>query len=179
MTIALAEEPLPRSDATVEQLAAPMVRRSAKLTRGVALFFLVTVAAISAVIAVLGLTDAHRTADSVREDLTTAVVIFAFVGVLPALAVRYLFGRDGKIAPDLVRHGVARYGHVVKHQRLGYGGMHFLKIRWQEDGRENFGSFDVEKLDGSPEGVTVLATPGSRAIGAVIGDQGLFIGRRA
>lgn len=179
MSAELSAESLPRSEETVKRLCAPLIKRSTRLTRGVTIFFLAAVLLVVGVVAFLTLTDVHRTADSVREDLTTMVVLLVFLGFLPAIALRYLLGRDGKIAPELVRHGVARDGRIIKHDRLGFGGMHFLKVEWQESGRTSRGSFDVEKLDEAlPEGVTILAMPGGKMIGATFGDQ-LFLGRRA
>jgi hypothetical protein len=176
----LTDEPPPRSAATVERWTTAVRKRITRISRAVTLaFFGIAVGGI--VFILIGdISGANPHQEALREDLSLAFVTLLFIGFLPAFAVRRIIGRDVRAGKAIARDGFAYRARVASHERLGFGGMHFLELSWQEDGRTEAARFNIEKLDqdlGTGTEVVVLARPSKRPVAIVLGDA-LFVGYR-
>jgi ABC-type multidrug transport system fused ATPase/permease subunit len=174
------DEPPPRSAATVERWTGIVRKRVERLSLWFTLGFL-AIAVGGILFMVVGeLTVAPGREGALGEDIGVAVIILFFVAFLPAFAVRRIIGRDVRDAKEIARDGLAYSARVTSHERLAFGGMHFIELVWQEDGRNASARFNIEKLDADPATGTelaVLARPGKRPVAVVLGDA-MVVGYR-
>jgi hypothetical protein len=100
-------------------------------------------------------------------------------GVLPGKAIRAFVRAEIKHVPDIIRSGVAHRAVIAKHNRDHTGGVHMLTVAWEEDGKTATAHFDIAKPDATFAGeITVLVRPKQRLVGAVLGEDGFFLGKR-
>ncbi len=171
----LANEQPPRSDGTVERVMSATGRRTNKLASGINLVFLVG-AVVTGLFCAFATAQAPDTSPSfaILTGIVTAVGFLSF-----GLVVRSIMRGELKHVPDLVRNGVAHPAKIAKHHRDPMGGVHMLTVAWEENGKTATAHFDIAKPDATFAGeIIVLVLPKLRIVGAVLGEDGFFLGKR-
>jgi hypothetical protein len=174
----LSESPVPRDRTVIDQWTRDVAKRTRKLARGIALWFIGAML-LSATVTFFAARSTNRPGD-IEYALEISGLLMLFMGLLPSWAIRRILERDIRATKRLVRHGLAAQGRITAHQRLGYGGLHMIDVSWSENSRQVCGRFDIDKIEltGS-ERIVVLAIPKTKTVAAVFGDRGMFVGRRS
>jgi hypothetical protein len=160
----------PRSDETVKRLATPALTRARRLRAAGTLIMLAPGIVGGALIALqLGPADSR---------IGTGIVVLLCLGVLPAAAVRWYFSAQMKVAPKLVRIGVAVTGRIVR--LLDGGGAKYFTLVWTaDDGREHLAKLKATNVkEQIHEGydVTIFVSPQVRSqVGVVLGENGFYV----
>jgi len=168
MTVTNRESGSALSQDEVRALIEPTEVRTKRYARVLALWFLISGAAIAALVSGLG---AYQDKSLRSETVAMGIMIFLFFGVAAALAARALVLRDLRWIPELVRDGKTIAGKLASH-RVVANGMHQLVVLWKEGDEEVGAHFDVDQLRdvGADRNVTIISS-GRRQVGVVLNDQ--------
>lgn len=151
----------------IERLVEPLVLRTKREARRLSQLLAGFGFVVVVVLAIVMLNNVNPN-ESVHDDLLMLLMFFIWVGLIPALAVRYLMRRDLKTVPQIVSRGTSFAGRLEKHA-LGPSGMHHIRVVWEENGQPTGARFSAEGfgeiLDNEVE---VLALPKRRRVAVVI-----------
>jgi hypothetical protein len=168
MTVANNQSVSVLSREEIRALIEPAEARTKRYARVLAVWFLISGAAIAALVSGLG---AYHDGGLTSETLAMGIMIFLFFGVLAALAARALVLRDLRWVPELVRDGKPIAGTLAS-DRVIANGVHQLVVLWNEGGNEVGAHFDVDQLrDAGKERHVTIVSSGRRQVGVVLNGQ--------
>jgi hypothetical protein len=168
MTLTNQESGSALSRGEIGALVAPLEARTRRYARVLALWFLVSGAAVAALVVGLG---AYHDKSLESDTLAMGIMLFGFFGVLAALSARYLVLRDLRWLPELVHDGRTLPGLLASHRVIA-NGIHQLVVLWKEGDEEVGAHFDVDQLrDAGKDRHVTIVSSGQRQVGVVLNGQ--------
>lgn len=127
----------------------------------------------------------HSSNSDLDSDLDTstnvgiACVVLFFMGMLPALAARWLVMRDVGPVRWLVRDGEIYPARVVRRDLRSFrGGASHIVVAWHDSQREHRAHFDVDRLEDTIAPGTAVVVKGKRGPAVAYINGKLFVARR-
>jgi hypothetical protein len=163
---------VPRSETLVKEVTNSMLARSRYLRRWVSLGMMTPAIGTSIVMAFLPSKGGDATAFQI------SLILMFWAGLVPAAAVYWYFSSNMKVAPRLVRDGVAVSARITK--VLDGGGAKYYTFAWTaDDGREHYARLKATNVTApmnEGDSVTILcAAHVKNQVGVILGDNGLYV----
>jgi len=163
----------PRSDETVTRLTSALITQIRRSARTAAYWFLVPIAVLGIVIAVLFARSSDYT---VQTGLAVAAML-TFVLALPVILMLRSKLKDVPTAIDLVRNAPVYQGDPSDRQ---FANVNMLIVTWREDERDAIAylrvPYHLRRFDGE---VTVFAARDEESVGFLLGEQDFYLSVRA
>jgi hypothetical protein len=174
--------PLLGSDVLVERYLPGLARRTRRLANFMGFLMLAPVLFAVAIGLLVGTSHGPHQPPATSDDPAhPLVLLLVFVGLVPAVIVRWRVRRDIRRAERIMREGTVHRATSMPDPDSGFG-PYIFRVHWDDQDGCAFARFHcTRKLEhGLPrvEDILIVAVPRSRFVGIILGENGFFLAPR-